>query len=176
LQRLLAKLDAAAVSAALSRALAHAAPAATGRGSQGITIDGKAQRGRLQYATGGVPVHALSAVLHGTGIVLAQASITAGDDKAEAELTVAPALMARLDWIERVLTGDALFCQRDLCQQVLAAGGDYLLLVKENEPTLLRDIIWLFEPVRAKRRCHCSISARPAQSSAGMGAPTTRGS
>lgn len=150
LQRLLAKLDAAAVSAALSRALARTAPAVTGRGSQGIAIDGKAQRGRLQYATGGCPVHALSAVLHGSGLVLAQESITAGDDKAEAELTVAPALLERLDWRERVLTGDALFCQRDLCEQVLAAGGDYLLLVKDNQPSLLRDITWLFEPASAR--------------------------
>lgn len=144
LQRVLAKLDAAAVSVALSRALAQAAPAPTGRGSQGIAIDGKAQRGRLQYASSGCPVHALSAVLHGTGLVLAQEPITAGDDKAEAELTVAPELLARLDWTGRVLTGDALFCQRDLCQQVLAAGGDYLLLVKDNQPLLRRDITWLF--------------------------------
>ena len=146
LQRLLAKLDATAVSAALSRALAQAAPAATGRGSQGIAIDGKAQRGRLQYATGGCPVHALSAILHGSGIVLAQEPITAGDDKADAELTVAPALVHRLAWAGRVLTGDALFCQRGLCQQVLDAGGDYLLLVKDNQPTLLADIAWLFLP------------------------------
>jgi predicted transposase YbfD/YdcC len=150
LQRLLVKLDAAAVSVALSRALAHVTPAATGRGGQGIAIDGKAQRGRLQYESGGCPVHALSAVLHGTGIVLAQEPITAGDDKAEAELTVAPALVARLDWQGRVLTGDALFCQRHLCQQVLDAGGDYLLLVKDNQPSLLREITWLFAPASAR--------------------------
>jgi predicted transposase YbfD/YdcC len=144
LQRLLAKLDSAAVSTALSTVLAGQAPAPNRRGSQGIAIDGKAQRGRLPYTTGGCPVHALAAVLHGSGIVLAQEPITAGADKAAAELTVAPTLLERLDWTGRVLTGDALFCQRDLCQQVLAAGGDYLLLVKENQPTLLRDIRWLF--------------------------------
>ena len=150
LQRLLVKLDAAAVSAALSGVLAQAAPAASGRGRQAIAIDGKAQRGRLQYETAGCPVHALSAVLHETGIVLAQEPITAGDDKAEAELTVAPALVARLDWQGRVLTGDALFCQRHLCQQVLDADGDYLLLVKDNQPSLLREITWLFAPASAR--------------------------
>ena len=66
--------------------------------------------------------------------------------KAEAELTVAPALLAQLDWTGRVLTGDALFCQRHLCRQVLDAGGDYLLLVKGNQPLLERDLHWLFEP------------------------------
>lgn len=61
------------------------------------------------------------------------------------ELTVAPALLARLDWRGRVFTGDALFCQRSLCAQVLAAGGDYLLLVKANQPSLHTAISWLFE-------------------------------
>lgn len=143
-QRLLVKLESAALSTALSTAMAARAPEVGARGSQGIAIDGKAQRGRLQYQTDGCPVHALAAVLHGTGIVLAQEAITAGDDKAEAELAVAPALLDRLDWAGRVLTGDALFCQRRLCQQVLAAGGDYLLVVKDNQPTLARDIAWLF--------------------------------
>jgi len=67
-------------------------------------------------------------------------------DKAEAELTVAPTLVGRVDWQGRVMTGDALLCQRHLCQQVLAAGGDYLLVVKENQPTLYQDISLLFDP------------------------------
>lgn len=144
LQRLLVKLDSAALSDALSAAMAARAPTPGARGSQGVAIDGKAQRGRLQYQADGCPIHALSAVLHGVGIVLAQEPITASGDKAEAELTVAPALLDRLDWSGRVLTGDALFCQRHLCQQVLVAGGDYLLVVKHNQPTLRRDIAWLF--------------------------------
>jgi predicted transposase YbfD/YdcC len=86
--------------------------------------------------------------LHEQGIVLAQEPIDSNEpaDKAEAELTVAPALLARLDWHGRVMTGDALFCQRNLCQQVVQAGGDYLLLVKDNQPTLREDIRLLFEP------------------------------
>ena len=40
----------------------------------------------------------------------------------------------------RVVVGDAMFCQRDLCEQVLDSGGDYLIAVKENQPTLLREI------------------------------------
>lgn len=37
-------------------------------------------------------------------------------------------------------------CQRHLCQQVRDAGGDYLLLAKENQPTLYADIRLLFDP------------------------------
>ena len=40
----------------------------------------------------------------------------------------------------RVVTGDALYCQRDRCAQVVAAGGDYLLIVKANQPQLAQAI------------------------------------
>jgi predicted transposase YbfD/YdcC len=146
LQRLFAKLDGRALSATLA---AHFAPTGASRPAtelQGVAIDGKAQRGRLQYGDGGSPVHALTAFCHHQGLVLAHEPIAPSGDKAAAELTAAPALVARLDWTGRVLTGDALFCQRALCQQVLTAGGDYLLLVKENQPRLHAAIQLLFDP------------------------------
>lgn len=59
---------------------------------------------------------------------------------------MAPALLARLAWRNRVLTGDALFCHRSLCPQVLDAGGHYLLLVKENQEALYHDRALLFDP------------------------------
>jgi len=150
LQRLIARLDADALVAALA---AHfhppAARAPRVRGSQGVAIDGKAQRGRLRFQAGGCPVHALAAFCHAQGVVLAQAPIDSTAAKAEAELTVAPALLAQVDWRGRVLTGDALFCQRHLCRQVLDAGGDYLLVVKENQPALRADLALLFDPPAA---------------------------
>jgi len=81
-------------------------------------------------------------------VVLAQGAIRSTADKAEAELTVAPALLARVAWAGRVLTGDALFCRHRVCDQVLAAGGDYLLVIKENQPTLYDDPRLLFDPRR----------------------------
>jgi len=59
---------------------------------------------------------------------------------------VAPARIARLDWHGRVLTADALLCQRRICQQVLHAGGDDVLVVKENHPTRYDDRRLLFDP------------------------------
>jgi len=67
-------------------------------------------------------------------------------DKVEAELTVAPTLIARLDWHNRVLTGDALFGQRHLCPPVGAAGGDFLLLVRGNQPSRYDAIHCRFDP------------------------------
>lgn len=149
LQRLFSKLDSAALSTTLS---GHFAPPAIPVPTQevparhGVAVDGKAQRGRLPFQVGGCPVHALSAFCHERGIVLAHEPMTQGVEKAEAELTVAPTLLARVAWPGRILTGDALFCQRHLCQQVREAGGDYVLLVKENQPTLYNDIRLLFDP------------------------------
>jgi predicted transposase YbfD/YdcC len=149
LQRLFSKLDGHALAAALG---AHFAPPViplpAEDSAQGVAVDGKAQRGRLPFQQGGCPVHALTAFCHEHGGVLAQEPIEPGQgtEKGEAELSVAPALLARVAWPGRVLTGDALFCQRQLCQQLLAAGGDYVLLVKENQPTLYDDIRLLFDP------------------------------
>jgi len=145
LQRLFAKLDPDAVATALS---AYFATTATQLGAPtGVSLDGKALRGQLQYRSSGCPVDLLTALCHASGVALAHEPIEATTGtKAEAELTVAPALVAHLDWTGRVLTGDALFCQRHLCQQVLDAGGDYLLLVKGNQGLLERDLALLFDP------------------------------
>jgi predicted transposase YbfD/YdcC len=145
--RVFAKLDPHSLSSALERHFGRLATPAASRGTQGVAIDGKAQRGRLAFDPEDGPVHALSAFLHDQGIVLAQEPIqTNGQiEKAEAELTVAPQLIKRIDWRGRVMTGDALFCQRNLCKEVIDGGGDYLLIVKENQPTLLDDIRSLFD-------------------------------
>lgn len=151
LQRLFCQLDGTVLAQTLTRWVApQAIPPVDAL--QGVAIDGKAQRGRLRFARDGGPVHALSAFCHASGIVLAHEPIITAGDKAEAELTVAPTLLDRFDWHGRVLTGDALFCQRNLCEQVRAAGGDYLLLVKDNQPALHEAIALWFDPPPALAR------------------------
>ena len=105
LQRLFCTLDGQALAEALS---AHFAPVAVPlpvvAGSQGVAIDGKAQRGRLPFQVGGSPAHALTAFCHEHGVVLAAEPIEHGEEQSGAELTVAPALVARVAWPGRVLT------------------------------------------------------------------------
>lgn len=144
-QRLCRRLAPDAVAAARTAQCA-AAPAPPTRGAEGVAIDGTAQRGRLHFRVGGSPVHALSASSHERGVVLAPDPITVTADKAEAELTVAPQVIARVAWRGRVVTGDAPFWQRHRCQPVLAAGGDYLVLVQANQPHLHWAISQLFDP------------------------------
>ncbi len=43
------------------------------------------------------------------------------------------------------MTGDALYCQKGVCETVLAGGGDYLVVVKGNQGELYREVVWLFE-------------------------------
>lgn len=146
LQRLFQRLDPAPLATALTAFFDPSLPGIVReRGSQGIAIDGKAQRGRLPYETMRThPIHAVSAMCHEVGVVLAQMAVDA--QQHQAELTVVPALLRLLDWHGRVLTGDALYCQRKLCAQVVEAGGDYLVLVDNNQPTLQADIAQVFAP------------------------------
>jgi hypothetical protein len=147
LQRLLRQLDGDAVTATRRAGCGPAAaPTAIAAGPQGVAIAGKAQRGRRRFADPGGPVHAVRACCHDHGIVLAHAPITAGPDQAAAALTVAPTLLARIDWPGRGLTGDALCCQRARCPQGQRAGGADLRLVKENQGTRYRDIQFRFAP------------------------------
>ena len=155
LQRLFCTRDGQALAEALNPV---AVPLPVVAGSRGVAIDGKAQRGRLPFQVGGSPMHALTAFCHEHGVVLAAEPIERGEEKSEAELTVAPALVAGdprtgVAWPGRVPTGDALFCQRKLCAQVLAAGGDSRVLVKENQPTGyplgVADLALLFDPPAA---------------------------
>jgi len=54
-------------------------------------------------------------------------------------------LLAALPLAGAVVTGDALYCQRALCTQIGAAGGDYLFFVKGNQPRLEEAILLLFD-------------------------------
>lgn len=152
LHRLFRKLDARALSAALRAAFDG--PEHRERGEQGVALDGKAQRGRLRFDAEAGVVHALSAFCSDQSVVLAEEPIEQSQDKVEAELTVAPRVIEQLDWEGRVLTGDALYCQRSLCQQVLDRGGDYLLTVKANQRTLHQALMRTFDP-QARPLLHC---------------------
>lgn len=83
--------------------------------------------------------------------------------KQRSELAVAYRLIAHIDWKGKVLTGDALYCQRWLCAAILLAGGDYLFLVKANQPHLLEDLRLLFAPPAPAKRAGEGILRLPEQ-------------
>lgn len=61
-------------------------------------------------------------------------------------------LFAKLDGdaLGATLTGDALFCQRDLCDRGCAAGGDYLLTLKANQGQCYTEVALFFDPPTAQ--------------------------
>ena len=103
---------------------------------QGVAIDGKGHRGRLRRTGASYAKHAVCALEHTTGRVLAHAPLGPRPHLPPTELDAVPDLLAQLSWRGRVLTADSLYCQRTICQTVCAAGGDYLLPVTGNQPRL----------------------------------------
>ena len=106
-----------------------------------LAIDGKTLRGIHGEAIPGV--HLVAAYTHRAGAILGQLQ-TAGKGQ---ELAAAQALLAQLPLAGRLVTTDALLTQREVAQQVVDGGGDYLLPVKDNQPTLHGDLATAFSPL-----------------------------
>jgi predicted transposase YbfD/YdcC len=107
-----------------------------------IAIDGKTLRGTIETGQS-QGLHLMAAYVPGEGAVLIQMEVT----KKENEIVTAPNLLSCLDLRNRVVVGDAMQTQRELSAQIVAQGGDYVWVVKENQPQLREDITAAFEPV-----------------------------
>jgi predicted transposase YbfD/YdcC len=104
-------------------------------GSRGklIAVDGKSLRRSFEHAwdTSGM-AHVVSAFAGENRIVLAQLGVL---DK-ENEITAIPKLLAMIDLTGSTVTIDAIGCQRQIAKQIVEARGNYILQVKDNQPTL----------------------------------------
>lgn len=105
-----------------------------------LSLDGKTLRGIHGEEMPGV--HLVSAYASRAGAVLAQ---VAAPGKGE-ELAAAKEVLRQVPLEGRVVVADALLTQREVCEQIVAGGGEYLLPVKENQPTLYRDLEAAFSP------------------------------
>ena len=97
---------------------------------QAVALDGKTLCGTLQVHERSV--HLLSLLEHKLGCTLSQQAMDRATNEHKAALEILETLVLK----GRVITGDAMFCQRDLCQKIVDSGGDYLLVVKDNQPEL----------------------------------------
>lgn len=107
---------------------------------QGVALDGKSLCGTLDKHAR--TIHLLSLFDHQTAGVLRQLAMPPDTNEHKAALT----LLKQIALKGRVITGDAMFCQRDLCQQIIDDGGDYLIAVKDNQPELKAAIEAEFQP------------------------------
>ena len=109
------------------------------RGGTVLAIDGKMMRHAISAARGR-GLYFVAAYLPQHGLVLAQLPV----GNKENEIVVAPQLLEPLDLRGMVVTGDAMYTQRELVKQIVRQGGDFCFPVKLNQQELYSDIDFLF--------------------------------
>jgi hypothetical protein len=140
LSRLFQRLDPAELDRRLAawaeRAVASA-PAPACPALDGVSLDGKVLRGGKER--GGAGAHLLGALHHRLAVVLGQVGVGAGDEPA-----AAVSLAARVAAPGRVVTVDSGLAHQRLARAIPERRADYLMPIKENQPTLLDDLRVLF--------------------------------
>jgi predicted transposase YbfD/YdcC len=101
-----------------------------------VHVDGKTMRHTRRNSTGLGALHVVSAWAGQTGLTLGQVAVEAKSN----EITAIPQLLELLDLRHKTVTTDAMGCQKEIAQTIVAQGGDYLLAVKANQPTLHAEI------------------------------------
>jgi hypothetical protein len=124
-------LDVQAFEEALSRWIVSRVPEGQ---EKPIALDGKTARGSRDGELPGQ--HLVAAYCAEVQAVLAQLKVDAKTNEHKAALT----LLGILPVKGNIITGDAMFCQRDLCAAIIDAGGDYVFTAKDNQPSLVTDI------------------------------------
>ena len=132
IRRMLQKLDAVEVDTKVGQWLAGLCQ----EDGRAIAIDGKTLRGAHDF--GEKPPHLLSAVLHQEAVVLGQVNV----DSKENEIKALPALLNELQLQGAVVTLDAMHTQRKTARILVdEKKADYVFIVKDNQPTLHKDIV-----------------------------------
>jgi predicted transposase YbfD/YdcC len=108
-----------------------------------VAVDGKTLRnsGTLERR----PLHLVSAWAAENGLVLGQ---VATEEKSN-EITAIPTLINALALKGCIVTIDAMGCQKTIAHAIVDQGADYLLAVKDNQPTLHREMKEYFDAFRA---------------------------
>jgi predicted transposase YbfD/YdcC len=107
---------------------------------QVIAIDGKTLRRSFDAASSKSAIHMVSAWATANQISLGQVVV---DEKSN-EITAIPKLLEMLEISGCLVTIDAMGCQTEIAQQIVAEDADYVLAVKGNQPTLHQGIAAFF--------------------------------
>jgi predicted transposase YbfD/YdcC len=113
--------------------------------AQVIAVDGKTVRRSHDRGQGKAAIHLVSAWAAEQRLVLVQTKV---DDKSN-EITAIPDVLHALTLAGCLVTLDAMGCQRAIAQQVLDQGGDYVLALKDNQPTLAAEVADSFAQAQA---------------------------
>jgi len=132
-----------------------------------VHLDGKRLRGSQGHRLPGV--HLLAVYSGELRAVVTQLAVTETNEHKTAleVLNVVP--LGGL-----VLTADAAFTQRDVCEAVVAGGGHYVLPVKDNQPALKADIAAGFARAFSPGRAGRAAGGGPRRRDPGEGARAGR--
>jgi predicted transposase YbfD/YdcC len=97
-----------------------------------VALDGKTLRGSFDKASGRSALHSVSAWVCGLKLCLGLKSV---DDKSN-EIPAVQQLIDLLDLAGAVVTADAMHCQRETADKIIAKDADYVLMVKGNQDAL----------------------------------------
>ncbi len=125
---------------ALERALSGWVRACGGEEALGhVAIDGKTLRGSGSLE--GPGVHLLAAYSEALKGVVEELEVPQGTN----EITTALKLLRSRRLDGALITGDAIFTQKEICKEIVEGGGDYFFVVKGNQPGLKSDIEAIFD-------------------------------
>lgn len=127
--RVFAALDPAQFEAGFARWVAAVVEQTAGRV---IAVDGKTVRHSYDRSAGRAPLHLVSAWASANRLVLAQVAVDATSN----EITALPWLLETLDLCDSIVTSDAMGCQTNIAELIVAQGGDYVLALKGNQGSL----------------------------------------
>jgi predicted transposase YbfD/YdcC len=99
---------------------------------QVVAIDGKTLRRSYDTASGKAAIHMVSAWATANCLSLGQVVVDAKSN----EITAIPKLLEILELSGCLVTIDAMGCQTEIAAAIVAGGADYVLAVKDNQPTL----------------------------------------
>lgn len=128
------------------------------QGKKHIAVDGKTSRRSFDTASGSKAIHTVSAWMSEAGLVLGQRQT---GEKSN-EITAIPELLRVLDLKGATVTMDAMGCQTEIAKTIIDGEGDYLIAVKDNQPTLRQDIERTFAEAADERMRSCDELERPA--------------
>jgi predicted transposase YbfD/YdcC len=97
-----------------------------------VAIDGKTNRRSHDHAKGLGALHIVSAWDSEEGIALGQVATDAKSN----EITAIPLLLEQINLTDTIITIDAMGCQKNIVEQIVDGGGDAVIGVKDNQPTL----------------------------------------
>ena len=139
-RNLLLALKPEVLEAILRQWMAAAIPLPASDTIQSVAMDGKTLCNTL--AAHERNVHLLSLLDQATGGVLSQQAVPPTTNEAKTAVEILKTIILK----GRLVTGDAMFCQRELCEEIVDSGGDYLFVVKDNQPELKAAVEADFRP------------------------------